>query len=214
MGMLDGLSFSIKRYSNKPQTLESYHPQIPHHLLFTLLPIQGMLPPHQLMHKRCVWSVTRPSRYLVAGHDGPAVLPVACQASSSPPPTLISTAVPELDPHACKPLMFLLQLSSFGGGGTPAAVDAEQKRLRRKARRDQRAPYQWLPNRKAGRSNSNSSVSSEGSLDLDFDDSVWKPDVKADLKSEFIMARNPSDPRWDRLRDVQSIAWDLLKDIF
>ncbi|KAM8888072.1 midnolin [Synchiropus picturatus] len=64
----------------------------------------------------------------------------------------------------------------------------QQKRLRRKARRDQRAPYQWLPNRKAGRSNSNSSMSSEGSLDLDFDDSVWKPDVKADLKSEFIMA--------------------------
>ncbi|MEQ2177109.1 hypothetical protein GOODEAATRI_000459 [Goodea atripinnis] len=64
----------------------------------------------------------------------------------------------------------------------------QQKRLRRKARRDQRAPYQWLPNRKAGRSNSNSSMSSEGSLDLDFEDSVWKPDVKADLKSEFVMA--------------------------
>nr|XP_057929124.1 midnolin [Doryrhamphus excisus] len=64
----------------------------------------------------------------------------------------------------------------------------QQKRLRRKARRDQRGPYQWLPNRKAGRSNSNSSMSSEGSLDLDFDDSVWKPDVKADLKSEFVMA--------------------------
>lgn len=64
----------------------------------------------------------------------------------------------------------------------------QQKRLRRKARRDQRGPYQWLPNRKAGRSNSNSSMSSEGSLDLDFEDSVWKPDVKADLKSEFVMA--------------------------
>ncbi|XP_062869071.1 midnolin [Trichomycterus rosablanca] len=64
----------------------------------------------------------------------------------------------------------------------------QQKRLRRKARRDSRAPYQWLPNRKAGRSNSNSSMSSDGSLDLDFDDSVWKPDVKADMKSEFIMA--------------------------
>ncbi|XP_056269963.1 midnolin isoform X2 [Pseudoliparis swirei] len=62
----------------------------------------------------------------------------------------------------------------------------QQKRLRRKARRDQRAPYQWLPNRKAGRSNS--SASSEGSMDLDFDDSVWKPDVKTDLKPEFVMA--------------------------
>ncbi|XP_012990503.3 midnolin [Esox lucius] len=64
----------------------------------------------------------------------------------------------------------------------------QQKRLRRKARRDSRAPYHWLPNRKAGRSSSNSSMSSEGSMDLDFEDSVWKPDVKADMKSEFVMA--------------------------
>lgn len=69
----------------------------------------------------------------------------------------------------------------------------QQKRLRRKARRDSRAPYHWLPNRKAGRSNSNSSMSSEGSLDLDFEDSVWKPDVKADMKSEFIMAWSSED---------------------
>ncbi|XP_039175214.1 midnolin isoform X1 [Crotalus tigris] len=61
----------------------------------------------------------------------------------------------------------------------------QQKRLRRKARRDARAPYHWLPNRKSGR---NSSVSSEGSLDLDFEDSVWKPEVKADMKSEFVVA--------------------------
>ncbi|XP_005996383.1 midnolin [Latimeria chalumnae] len=64
----------------------------------------------------------------------------------------------------------------------------QQKRLRRKARRDARAPYQWLPNRKSSRTNSNSSVSSEGSLDLDFEDSVWKPEVKADMKSEFVVA--------------------------
>uniref|UniRef100_A0A8C3RVV3 Midnolin n=1 Tax=Chelydra serpentina TaxID=8475 RepID=A0A8C3RVV3_CHESE len=64
----------------------------------------------------------------------------------------------------------------------------QQKRLRRKARRDARAPYHWLPNRKSSRTNSNSSVSSEGSLDLDFEDSVWKPEVKADLKSEFVVA--------------------------
>ncbi|KAG9343380.1 hypothetical protein JZ751_014361, partial [Albula glossodonta] len=64
----------------------------------------------------------------------------------------------------------------------------EQKRLRRKARRDARGPYPWLPNRKAGRSNSNSSLSSDASsLDLDYDDSVWKPDVKADINSEFVM---------------------------
>ncbi|XP_054835966.1 midnolin [Eublepharis macularius] len=64
----------------------------------------------------------------------------------------------------------------------------QQKRLRRKARRDARAPYHWLPNRKSTRSHSNSSVSSEGSLDLDFEDSVWKPEVKADMKSEFVVA--------------------------
>lgn len=64
----------------------------------------------------------------------------------------------------------------------------QQKRLRRKARRDQRAPYQWLPNRRSGRSSSNSSMSSEGSLDLDFDDSAWKHDVKADLNPEYVMA--------------------------
>ncbi|KAG2464161.1 midnolin [Polypterus senegalus] len=64
----------------------------------------------------------------------------------------------------------------------------QQKRLRRKARRDARAPYQWLPNRKSSRSNSNSSVSSDGSLDLDFEEPVWKPDVKADMKSEFVVA--------------------------
>ncbi|NWY05065.1 MIDNB protein, partial [Nothoprocta ornata] len=64
----------------------------------------------------------------------------------------------------------------------------QQKRLRRKARRDARGPYHWLPNRKSSRTNSNSSVSSEGSLDLDFEDSVWKPEVKADMKSEFVVA--------------------------
>ncbi|XP_032992680.1 midnolin [Lacerta agilis] len=64
----------------------------------------------------------------------------------------------------------------------------QQKRLRRKARRDARAPYHWLPNRKSSRTNSNSSVSSEGSLDLDFEDSVWKPEVKPDMKSEFVVA--------------------------
>lgn len=86
----------------------------------------------------------------------------------------------------------------------------QQKRLRRKARRDQRAPYQWLPNRKAGRSNSNSSMSSEGSLDLDFDDSVWKPDVKADLKSEFVMAWSIwTQMPGDAFKDV-----DLPRDIF
>ncbi|XP_030629826.1 midnolin [Chanos chanos] len=64
----------------------------------------------------------------------------------------------------------------------------QQRRLRRKARRDTRAPYHWLPNRKAARSHSNSSLSSEGSLDLDFEESVWKPDVQSDMNTEYVMA--------------------------
>ncbi|KAG8454608.1 hypothetical protein GDO86_001002 [Hymenochirus boettgeri] len=64
-----------------------------------------------------------------------------------------------------------------------------QKRLRRKARRDSRAPYHWMPTRKSSRTSSNSSSSSgEGSLEIDFEDSLWKPDVKAELNSEFVVA--------------------------
>uniref|UniRef100_F7DMM0 Midnolin n=1 Tax=Monodelphis domestica TaxID=13616 RepID=F7DMM0_MONDO len=69
----------------------------------------------------------------------------------------------------------------------------QQKRLRRKARRDARGPYHWLSGRKAGRAASSSSSGSgggsdAGGLDLDFEDSLWKPEVKADLKSEFVVA--------------------------
>ncbi|XP_063311617.1 midnolin isoform X1 [Pelobates fuscus] len=64
-----------------------------------------------------------------------------------------------------------------------------QKRLRRKARRDSRAPYQWLPTRKSSRTSSNSSASSgDANLEMDFEDSLWKPEVKAELNSEFMVA--------------------------
>ncbi|KAM9330005.1 midnolin [Gastrophryne carolinensis] len=57
-----------------------------------------------------------------------------------------------------------------------------QKRLRRKALRDSRAPYQGIPTRKSSRTNSDSSTSSgESALEMDFEDSLWKPDVKAEL---------------------------------
>uniref|UniRef100_A0A667WYV8 Midnolin n=1 Tax=Myripristis murdjan TaxID=586833 RepID=A0A667WYV8_9TELE len=110
---------------------------------------------------------------------------------SSPPPTLHPLVQCQSQIRMCKPPGDRLRQTE--NRATRCKVERlqllmQQKRLRRKARRDQRAPYQWLPNRKAGRSNSNSSMSSEGSLDLDFDDSVWKPDVKADMKSEFVMA--------------------------
>ncbi|XP_066552178.1 midnolin [Amia ocellicauda] len=134
--------------------------------------------------------------------------------SPSPPPSppvagiaglsAKATSVPVPSPPSLQPLMQCqsqIRMCKPGGDrlrqtenrATRCKVERlqllmQQKRLRRKARRDARAPYQWLPNRKSSRSNSNSSVSSEGSLDLDFEDSVWKPDVKADMKSEFVMA--------------------------
>lgn len=69
----------------------------------------------------------------------------------------------------------------------------QQKRLRRKARRDARGPYHWTPSRKAGRSDSSSSGGggSPGEatgLGLDFEDSVWKPEVNPDIQSEFVVA--------------------------
>lgn len=69
----------------------------------------------------------------------------------------------------------------------------QQKRLRRKARRDARGPYHWPPSRKAGRSDSSSggssgSPSEAAGLGLDFEESVWKPEVNPDIKSEFVVA--------------------------
>uniref|UniRef100_A0A8D3CX54 Midnolin n=1 Tax=Scophthalmus maximus TaxID=52904 RepID=A0A8D3CX54_SCOMX len=116
---------------------------------------------------------------------------VPAGSPSIPPPTLHPLVQCQSQIRMCKPPGDRVRQTE--NRATRCKVERlqllmQQKRLRRKARRDQRAPYHWLPNRKAGRSNSNSSMSSEGSLDLDFDDSVWKPDVKADLKSEFVMA--------------------------
>ncbi|XP_068090092.1 midnolin isoform X2 [Hyperolius riggenbachi] len=57
-----------------------------------------------------------------------------------------------------------------------------QKKLRRKALRDSRAPYPGLPTRKSSRTNSDSSASSgDNALDMDYEDTLWKPDVKAEL---------------------------------
>ncbi|KAJ8362471.1 hypothetical protein AAFF_G00373750 [Aldrovandia affinis] len=59
----------------------------------------------------------------------------------------------------------------------------QQRRLGRRARREGRGPYCWLPPRQAGHAHSHTS-----SAGRDYDDSVWKPEVKADLSSEFVMA--------------------------
>uniref|UniRef100_A0A8C1Q3C1 Ubiquitin-like domain-containing protein n=1 Tax=Cyprinus carpio TaxID=7962 RepID=A0A8C1Q3C1_CYPCA len=60
----------------------------------------------------------------------------------------------------------------------------QQRRLRRKARRDTRGPYHWP----SDRSHRNSSLSSHGSLDLDYEEPVWKPDVPSDMNAEFVLA--------------------------
>lgn len=64
----------------------------------------------------------------------------------------------------------------------------QQRRLRRKARRDPRGPYRWPTDRKAARRHSNSSLSSNGSLDLGFEEPVWKPEVQTDMNAEFVVA--------------------------
>ncbi|KAI5623517.1 midnolin isoform X2, partial [Silurus asotus] len=64
----------------------------------------------------------------------------------------------------------------------------QQRRLRRRARREPRAPYHWISERKATRSHSNSSLSSDGSIDLDYDEALWKNDVQTDIGSEFVVA--------------------------
>ncbi|NXQ63405.1 MIDNB protein, partial [Anthoscopus minutus] len=134
-----------------------------------------------------------------------------CQTQFSSSSSSSSSAVGHWGPACCcgrHPVFRLTKTPCHGGLHDPPGWDRlrqtenratrckverlqlllQQKRLRRKARRDARAPYHWVPNRKAGRTNSNSSVSSEGSLDLDFEDSVWKPEVKAEMKSEFVVA--------------------------
>ncbi|XP_062843748.1 midnolin-like [Trichomycterus rosablanca] len=64
----------------------------------------------------------------------------------------------------------------------------QQRRLRRRVRREPRAPYHWLSDRKATRSHSNSSLSSDSSIDLDYDETLWKNEVQADMASEFVVA--------------------------
>ncbi|XP_047442634.1 midnolin [Mugil cephalus] len=173
--------------------------QILNDLLSATRHYQGMPPSlTQLRYQAQCGSPTSPSPSPppsppVAGMTGLSAKATSVPASSpsSPPPTLHPLVQCQSQIRMCKPSGDRIRQTE--NRATRCKVERlqllmQQKRLRRKARRDQRAPYQWLPNRKAGRSNSNSSMSSEGSLDLDFDDSVWKPDVKADLKSEYVMA--------------------------
>uniref|UniRef100_A0A8C3U9T0 Midnolin n=1 Tax=Catharus ustulatus TaxID=91951 RepID=A0A8C3U9T0_CATUS len=166
--------------------------QILNDLLSATRHYQGM--PQSLTQLRCQTQFSSSSSS--SSSSPPASPDLATKTTSEPLP---AAAAPTLHPvvqcqsqiRMCKPSGDRLRQTE--NRATRCKVERlqlllQQKRLRRKARRDARAPYHWVPNRKAGRTNSNSSVSSEGSLDLDFEDSVWKPEVKAEMKSEFVVA--------------------------
>ncbi|NWT60015.1 MIDN protein, partial [Erythrocercus mccallii] len=166
--------------------------QILNDLLSATRHYQGM--PQSLTQLRCQTQFSSSSSS--SSSSPPASPDLATKTTSEP---LQAAAAPTLHPvvqcqsqiRMCKPSGDRLRQTE--NRATRCKVERlqlllQQKRLRRKARRDARAPYHWVPNRKAGRTNSNSSVSSEGSLDLDFEDSVWKPEVKAEMKSEFVVA--------------------------
>lgn len=114
----------------------------------------------------------------------------SCEKLAAAAPAALSQA------RICKPLGDRLRQTE--NRATRCKVERlqlllQQKRLRRKARRDARGPYHWPPSRKAGRSDSSSagggsSPSEAAGLGLDFEDSVWKPEVNPDLKSEFVVA--------------------------
>lgn len=83
----------------------------------------------------------------------------------------------------------------------------QQRRLRRRARREPRAPYHWLSERKASRSHSNSSLSSDGSIDLDYDEALWKNDVQTDIGSEFVVAWTSNPPEERRTGEWEDATW-------
>ncbi|XP_062311225.1 midnolin [Osmerus eperlanus] len=132
----------------------------------------------------------------------PSLSQLRQQATPSPPPCPPAPATPAAPSARTPPLHPLVQsqihmcrphgdrVRQTENRATRCKVERlqllmQQKRVRRKSRRDQRAPYHWLPSRKAGRSHSNSSLSSEGSLDLDYDEALWK---QSDMKTESLMA--------------------------
>ncbi|KTF91938.1 hypothetical protein cypCar_00048369, partial [Cyprinus carpio] len=95
---------------------------------------------------------------------------------------LVSTSLPPLHPSGER-------LRQTENKATRCKVEQlrlllQQRRLRRKARRDTRGPYHWP----SDRSHRNSSLSSHGSLDLDYEEPVWKPDVPSDMNAEFVLA--------------------------
>ncbi|KAK2900342.1 hypothetical protein Q8A67_008457 [Cirrhinus molitorella] len=122
----------------------------------------------------------------------PTLAHLRCPPAStcSPPPSPTSE---RLQPHAHLRRPSGERLRQTENKATRCKVEQlqlllQQRRLRRKARRDTRGPYHWLPERKSRRSHSDCSLSSDGSLDLDYEEPVWKPDVPSDMNPEFVVA--------------------------
>ncbi|XP_029775170.1 midnolin isoform X2 [Suricata suricatta] len=157
--------------------------QILNDLLSATRHYQGM--PPSLTQLRCHAQCTSAS-------PAPDLAPktTSCEKLAAAAPAALS------QPRMCKPLGDRLRQTE--NRATRCKVERlqlllQQKRLRRKARRDARGPYHWPPGRKAGRSDSSgggggSGPSEASGLGLDFEDSVWKPEVNPDIKSEFVVA--------------------------
>ncbi|XP_025716988.1 midnolin isoform X5 [Callorhinus ursinus] len=157
--------------------------QILNDLLSATRHYQGM--PPSLTQLRCHAQCTPTS-------PAPDLTPktTSCEKLAAAAPASLSQA------RMCKPLGDRLRQTE--NRATRCKVERlqlllQQKRLRRKARRDARGPYHWPPSRKAGRSDTTSGGGGGGpseasGLGLDFEDSVWKPEVNPDIKSEFVVA--------------------------
>ncbi|XP_039104045.1 midnolin isoform X4 [Hyaena hyaena] len=157
--------------------------QILNDLLSATRHYQGM--PPSLTQLRCHAQCTPAS-------PAPDLAPktTSCEKLAATAPASLSQA------RMCKPLGDRLRQTE--NRATRCKVERlqlllQQKRLRRKARRDARGPYHWPPSRKAGRSDTSAgggggSPSEASGLGLDFEDSVWKPEVNPDIKSEFVVA--------------------------
>ncbi|XP_045656180.1 midnolin isoform X5 [Ursus americanus] len=158
--------------------------QILNDLLSATRHYQGM--PPSLTQLRCHAQCTPAS-------PAPDLSPktTSCEKLGATAPASLSQA------RTCKPLGDRLRQTE--NRATRCKVERlqlllQQKRLRRKARRDARGPYHWPPSRKAGgRSDSSGGGGGGGpseasGLGLDFEDSVWKPEVNPDIKSEFVVA--------------------------
>ncbi|XP_019327755.1 PREDICTED: midnolin [Aptenodytes forsteri] len=144
--------------------------QILNDLLSATRHYQGM--PQSLTQLRCQ------TQFSSSSSSPPASPDLATKTTSEPLPA--AAASPPLHPVVqCQSQIRMCKPSALG--------DVARAPVRRCGRPNPGASRGHL-RLAAGRTNSNSSVSSEGSLDLDFEDSVWKPEVKADMKSEFVVA--------------------------